>query len=247
MGGILELVVKGADFSGTGLGKYSKLPALGGALYAGWMLGTEYGADPLADLSNNGRALTKVGVGPGEKALVSSATNYLLTPFTQTQLLAVSGACTLISVNQVNAAQAAALVAAFRLSPASNGLGLMAGSATTNIVRGVDYSTGAQLDLPSANARGAEFEFHASTFSPTGRRVYRRRASFSVAETATDTTAIASVSASPFAIGYMPGGGGYTAVGQHALVLVASKALSLAELDEAYIAVRALLAGHVSI
>lgn len=247
MGGILKLVVKGADFTPTGLGKFSRLPSLGGSLYAGWMLGTDYGSNPLEDLSNHRRDLTKVGVGPGAKALVSSAANYLLTPFTQTDLLAVSGSCTIISVNQIAPAQSAALVAAFRLAPSGNGIGLMAGSGASNIVRGVDYSLGGQLDIASAVPRGAEFEFNAATFSPTGRRAYRRRASFANAETSVDTTAISSVSANPFAIGYMPGGGGYTGVGQHALVLMANKALTLAELELAYLEVRDLLEAYIAI
>lgn len=69
----LILKVPGADFSGTGLGKYSLLPNIRNSLYAGYLTGSIYAGNPLKDHSGNGRDLTWGGnpAAPGAVAYIA--------------------------------------------------------------------------------------------------------------------------------------------------------------------------------
>lgn len=69
----LVFKVPGADFSGTGLGKYSLLPNIRDSLYAGYLTGTIYSGNPLKDHSGNGRDLAWSGnpAAPGAVAYIT--------------------------------------------------------------------------------------------------------------------------------------------------------------------------------
>jgi hypothetical protein len=56
----LKIVVPGSGgaFAASGLGRFTVLPQLRNDIFAGYMLGTSYTADPTDDLSGNGRDLS---------------------------------------------------------------------------------------------------------------------------------------------------------------------------------------------
>ena len=57
------MTIAGADFSGSGYGKYQEIPDVRSSLYAAWLLGTDLDDTPGRDVTGNGRALVFTGGG----------------------------------------------------------------------------------------------------------------------------------------------------------------------------------------
>jgi len=57
------MTIAGADFSGSGYGKYQEIPDVRSSLYAAWLLGTDLDDTPGRDVTGNGRALAFTGGG----------------------------------------------------------------------------------------------------------------------------------------------------------------------------------------
>ncbi|WP_296579620.1 hypothetical protein [Xanthobacter sp.] len=130
----LVLKVPGADFSGTGLGKFTLLPNIRDSLYAGYLTGTSYAGNPLKDHSGHGRDLVWSGnpAAPGAVAylVIDNGGN----AFTSAPAIAITG-------GGINAA-ATAVVSG----------GVVTGALVTNC--GLNY-TGTTVSISGGGGSGA--------------------------------------------------------------------------------------------
>ncbi len=245
----LQIVVKGDnDFSSTGLGKFSPLP-FADDLFAAYAMGNRYGLGPTVDNIGRRGELTVSGAPAiGEYATALSASGYFEAPFTGAELMAQSGACTIVSVALVPQAQQSTLAAAFRLIPSSNGLGLVTRSDTRKL-SAVDLGGSSELVLNSSVDRASGYEVSIASFGSSGKRLYRRRSGFSAAEVSSDPTPAGSGGgASRIAIGYMPGSGGFAGTSTAALALFYSRDMLAAGLgDQVYAGLKKFLDGRIAL
>ncbi len=245
----LQIIVKGDnDFSSTGLGKFSPLPYADN-LFAAYALGNRYGLGPTLDNIGRRGELAVVGSPAiGDYASALSSGGYFEAPFTGAELMAQSGGCTIVSVALVPVGQQATLAAAFRLIPSSNGLGLVTRSDARKLAA-VDLGGSSELVLNSSVDRVSAYEVSIASFGPSGKRLYRRRAGFSVAEVSSDPTPAGSGGgANRVAIGYMPGSGGFAGTSTAALAMFYSSDMLAAGLgDQIYAGLKKFLEGRIAL
>lgn len=233
---ILQLPA-GSDASASGLGTMSSVP-YARDVYAGYLFGSRFTDSPMEDISPNARNLT-AGSGSatfGTDGIAATPSNYLLTPFSPAQFLSL-GNGTIVAVHATPNANAASLAVGLRISPSVNGIGLVTRDGASNQrLRGFDNGGSTAVDLTSTTARDSAYEMAALAAGTAGKLVYRRKAGMLAAETASLGTAIGTAQgSSPFAIGTMPGGGGYTATTNIAAVLFFPFALTAAQLDDVFV------------
>lgn len=245
----LQIVVKGDnDFSSTGLGKFSPLP-FADDLFAAYAMGNRYGLGPLVDnIGRRGNLQVAGSPVVGDYASSLSSAGYFETPFTGAELMAQNGAGCIVSVALVPQAQQSTLAAAFRLIPSSNGIGLVTRSDTRKLAA-VDLGGSTELVLNSTADRASGYEVSIASFGPSGKRLYRRRAGFTSAETSLDATPAGSGGGpNRIAIGYMPGSGGFAGSSQAALVLFYTRDLLAAgQGGQVYDGLRKFLDGRIAL
>ena len=246
---VLQIIVKGDnDFSTTGLGKFSPLP-FADDIYAAYAMGSRYGISPTADqLGKRGSLIPSGSPVIGDYSSALSSAGYFETPFTGSQLMSQTGASTIVSVALVPQAQQATLAAAFRLIPSSNGIGMVTRSDTRKL-SATDLGGSTELVLNSSVDRGALYEVSIASFGPSGKKLYRRRQGFSSAETSDSAAAVGSGGgASRFAVGYMPGSGGFAGTSTAAMVMFYSRDMLTAGLgDQIYSGIKSFLDGKISL
>ncbi|MDZ4057562.1 MAG: hypothetical protein U1D69_11505 [Polynucleobacter sp.] len=235
--------------AGGQMGKFTPLPRLGGALYAGYLLGTDFhslaafdGAS-IDDLSGNGRTLTQTGGVYATNHMACTTTNFLQAPFTDTTLFGSQG-CTMIAVSASGFAEASVEVGTFS-NPASGTRGISLGTPTdsANPLASYNFQGGPQVNIVAAPVRNANiFEFRAGTFSPSGGLAYRRRSDVVGAQTNTTTTPQSIIGGQSVRIGQPNLGTTFDGPVKVAAVFFANRVLTLAELDDAYTETKALLA-----
>ncbi|MDZ4057127.1 MAG: hypothetical protein U1D69_09200 [Polynucleobacter sp.] len=235
--------------AGGQMGKFTPLPRLGGALYAGYLLGSDFhtlaafGGGGVDDLSGNGRSLTETGGVYAANHMVCTPSNFLQAPFTDTTLFGSQG-CTMIAVSASGFAEASIDVGTFS-NPASGTRGIALGTPTDSNLPLVSYnfSGGPQVNLTATPARDANvFEFRAGTFSPAGGLVYRRRSDVVGAQTNATTTAQSILVGQSVRIGQPNLGTTFDGTVKVAAAFFANRVLTVGELDDAYTETKALLA-----
>lgn len=106
----LNFVVPGADFSSSPLGKYKPFLSPRDSLYAAWLLGTDYGGNPLNDVSLNGRNLTLTGGEVGAKSFQASPLAYAVAGFHTAAAASANNELTLWAVAKSSLAQSNTLI-----------------------------------------------------------------------------------------------------------------------------------------
>lgn len=239
------------NIGGTGgqLGKFTSLPRLGGALYAGYLLGTDYhaasafGGTPVDDMSNNARTLAATGGSYNADHMPCASGNFMQAPFTDADLFGSNG-CSIITVSASVNGVAIVEAGTFEFpNTGTRGVALAATSDTSKPLTSYNFSGGPQTDLTDALARATgTFEFRAATFSPGGGLVYRQRADITDPQIATNSAAHSIIGSQSVRIGQPNAGSGFGGAVKVAAALFANRALTSAELDDAYTEMKALMA-----
>jgi hypothetical protein len=230
------------NIGGTGgqLGKYTPLPRLGGALYAGYLLGTDYhasdafGGSSVDDLSGNGRSLTATGG--------AYDVDFMEAPFTDDDLFGLSG-CTIITVSAAVSGVSNIEAGTFSFpADGKRGIALGQSSDAAKPLTSYNFQGGPQVDLNGGLARSnSVFEFRAATFSPSGGMVYRQRNDIATAQTAVTGSGHNILLPQSVRIGQPNVGSGFDGASKIAAALFASKALNPIQLDDAYSEMKALM------
>lgn len=261
---VLRLVVPGADFSGVGLGKHIALPSLGGLLYAGYMLGTTWGADPTLDRSGNNRTLTKNNNPTINAAYVDTVPKLgsgtlektLSTPFAA-DAFGGAGGITLIGVYKPNGPSDKGLIVSSYNPAAARQFSIGkdttdAGRAYITLGSGVAVAGGYTTPADTTTYGSDHWEFLAGGVDEVGANIYRRNETMSAAVVASGNHTTAQAAPWGDATRKYTIGSGYalgdqttifSAQEKIAAALFYAKRLSNAEIDSVYASLKSMLSG----
>lgn len=243
--------------SPDGAKAFVPIPKYAGALYAGYRLGTSYHGEgklpgsSLTDLSGNDRHLTIAGVGLGAQSLASNgSTNFATLPFSARDLAQPTGGMTLVAIATSLPNLNTPLIG--NLYSTANDRGdsaqmVMMNTSSGGVLQAFNHPGGlSDSKLVSEVARDVTlFEMVAAVFRREGVMLYRRRANMAVAEIAWRDFGNADVifgSADALLLGRTADGALYTGGGYIAGADLCSAALSIDQLDAAYLENKALMA-----
>jgi hypothetical protein len=244
----LKIVVPGSGgaFAASGLGRFTVLPQLRNDIFAGYMLGTSYTADPTDDLSGNGRDLSLSSGSFGSTYLDTSSSVYCTLPFSGDDLVDAHGEGTICAVVRADPAVNHIYVGNWG---GSSGASIALAGRTNATLRAINFDgsvTGLADITPVDSDRGTQWYFYAGVFTSTSQYAYVVRTGVAAREMLAAKADGLFGGSDHFRVGYpvSPGTGSTGSTPDVAYVLAYNRAATKAELDQIFAASKALLAKY---
>lgn len=143
--------------------------------FASYLLGTSLSDDPVADLSGNGRNLTK-SLAPTRETfgdLLGRDLGFWVCPFSMTDLVAVNGSCTMAAIVKLATGDNFHMMGAWNNNVGQIGIAGTAGGTYAQTISGASNTLDAQATLGIVNERNT-WALVMGTFTQTLHEIYTR-------------------------------------------------------------------------